>query len=65
MGICLRHVKQLYVINTSSLMLSLYVVQKGVGEKTHQVMDSPIHGKHNGARRNSVLHCVCKLQSFL
>ena len=33
-------------------------------DKTYPVMDSPIHGEHDGASCNSVLHCVGKLQPF-
>ena len=62
MGNCLRHVE---AVDFSSLILSLYVVKKGGRRKSHHVMDSAIHGEHDGASCNSVLHCVCKLQSFL
>ena len=57
--------KRLYAIDFPSLILSLYVVKKGGRRKTHHVMDSPIHGKHDGVSCNSTLYCVCKLQSFL
>ena len=53
--------KQSYVIDFSSLILSLYVVKKGGRRKTYHVMDFSIHGKHNSVSCNSVLHCVCKL----
>ena len=56
--------KQLYVIDFSSLILSLHVMNKDGRRKIHHVMDSPIHGKHDSVSCNSVLHCVCKLQSF-
>ena len=65
MGICLRRVKAVIRDRFSSLILSLYVVKKGGRRKTHHVTDSPIHGKQDGASCNSVLYCVCKLQSFL
>ena len=57
--------KRSYAIHFSSLISSLYVVKKSGKRKTYHVMDSPIHGEHDGASCNSVLHCVCKLQSFL
>ena len=52
------------MINFSSLISSLYVVKKGGRRKTHHAMDSPIHSEHDGASCNSVLHCVCKLQTY-
>ena len=66
MGICLRHVEA--VVRDRFFFtdfVSVCSLKKLVGEKTHHVMDSPIHGEHNGASCNSVLRCVCKLQSFL
>ena len=57
--------KRLYVIDFSSLILSLYVVKKGGKRKNTPCNGLPIHGEHDGASCNPVLHCVCKLQSFL
>ena len=62
MGICLCHVK---VVVRDRFFSTDFVSVCSEEEKTHHVMDSPIHGEHDGASCNSVLHCVCKLQSFL
>ena len=57
--------KRSYAIDFSSLISSLYAVRVAIEETTYPVMDSPIHGEHNGASCNSVLHCICKVQPFL
>ena len=64
MGICLCHVEVVVhdrFFFTDFVYVQLYVVKKGCRRKTHHVMDSPIHGEHDDASCNSVLHWVGKL----
>jgi len=34
-------------------------------EKTYQVIDAPVHGKHDGANYSLVQHTIHKLYPFL
>ena len=64
MGVCLRHVEMI-VCNQSFFTDFASVCSEEVIEgKTYPVMDSPIHGEHDGASCNYALHCICKLQPF-
>jgi len=58
LGICLLHIK------TFSLTQPLFAVKKKM-LKPYAVIDSPIHGKHDGANLSTVLLFVCELQLFL
>ena len=54
--------KQSYAIDYSSQILPLYAVSKG---KTYPVIDSSIHGEHDGENCNPIPRFVGKLQPFL
>ena len=57
--------KRLYTIDFSSHILPLYAVKRVSKGKTYPVIDSPVHGKHNGENCSSVPRFVGKLQLFL
>ena len=61
MSVCLRHVEA-FVHNRFFFTNFAFVWSKG---QTYPVIDSPVHGKHDGETFSSVPQSVGKLQPFL
>ena len=57
-GICLRHMEAIVHDQSPSQISPLYAVKKVIKGKTYPVIDSPIHGTHDGGKSNSVVHSV-------
>ena len=66
MSVCLRRVKMIirdqFFFSDFAFVCSEEGYNKG---KTYPVIDSPVHGEHNGETFSSVPQSVDKLQLFL
>ena len=61
MGVCVHHVKAVVYDQFFFTHVVSVWCEEGGKRKNSTCNGLPIHGEHDGANSNSVLHCMCKL----